>query len=33
MEKTKQKIIELLGKIKDEETISFIYEIIKRLLD
>lgn len=29
----KEKILQLLNKIKDEETLSFIYKIIKRLID
>lgn len=29
----KEQIIKLLEKIKDEETLSFIYKIIKNLLD
>lgn len=29
----KEKILQLLDKIKDEETLSFIYKIIKRLVD
>lgn len=29
----KEKILQLLNKIKDEETLSFIYKIIKRLVD
>ena len=28
-----EKILQLLNKIKDEETLSFIYKIIKRLVD
>ncbi len=29
----KKKIISLIKQIRDEETLSFIYEIVKRLLD
>lgn len=29
----KEKILQLLNKIEDEETLSFIYKIIKRLVD
>lgn len=29
----REKIMQLLEKIEDEETLSFIYKIIKRLLD
>lgn len=29
----KEQIMKLLEKIKDEETLSFIYKIIKNLLD
>ena len=28
----KEKILQLLNKIEDEETLSFIYKIIKRLV-
>lgn len=32
-EETRKKLHELIDKIKDEETLSFIYKIVVRLLD